>query len=77
MTNSRKTNSRRRAFARNVEILFIAKVVRGSFDIFAVVYPVPTLANGLKFVDTIGPSCCKDKQDVIMIDIILYLTMCL
>ena len=40
---SRGTNSRRWAFARNVEILFIALVVRRSFDTFAVVDPLATL----------------------------------
>ena len=39
------TNSRRRVFAQNVDILFIALVVRRSFDTFAVIYPLPTLAT--------------------------------
>ena len=42
---SSSTNSRRRAFAQNVEILFIALVVSRSFDTFAAVYPLLTLAT--------------------------------
>ena len=40
---SKNIKTTRRTFARNVENLFIAKVVGRSFDTFSFYYPLPTL----------------------------------